>query len=98
MVNVRERGLPTATVALPAVLSNAPVTVPVSCVGLTNAVSRGLPFHTAGLPLENPVPFTRRLREVVPAGAEFGLRETRFTGFPLNLAMKASEYPPPKVT
>src|SRR5713226_5183588 len=71
MVNVSELELPTTTVTLPAVLSNAPGTAPVSCVGLTNAVSRGLPFHRAGLPLENPVPFTRRLREAVPAGAEF---------------------------
>jgi hypothetical protein len=95
MVKVKGVELPTATVALPAEFSSAGVTVAVSCVGLTNAVESGLPFHRTVLPLENPVPLTRRLREVVPAGAEFGLRETRLTGFGLSLAMNPSSAPPP---
>jgi hypothetical protein len=78
IVNVRllestAEGLTTRTVAVPKVATREAGICAVSCVGLTNDVVTGAPFHWTTEPETKPVPVTVSVKPGEPAATELGL-------------------------
>jgi hypothetical protein len=89
-------GLDTVTVALPTVAMSAAVMVAVSCVLLTNAVARALPFQFTTDDDTKPEPVTVNAKPAPPAVAVPGESEVR-AGVGLLVIVKVSAFdvPPP---
>jgi hypothetical protein len=68
-------GLVTVTPAVPAAATSLARTEAVSCVELTNVVTRLLPLKLTVAPLTNPVPFTVNAKAGEPAVALDGCRD-----------------------
>ncbi len=65
-------GLVTVTLTLPAVAMSEARMAAVSCVALTNVVTRGVPLKLTVAPLTKPAPFTVRVNAPLPAAALVG--------------------------
>src|SRR5579864_5125343 len=84
-------GFRTAIAKLPATSTSVEKIAAVSCVGLTNAVCRGVPPNTTLAPLTKFVPVTVRVRPPLPNPTDAGeideMVGSGFTG-PLAIALK----------
>lgn len=88
-------GLLTVTLDVPVVAMSVAGICAVSCVALTNAVVRALPFHCTVEPATKPLPFTVKVNAAPPAVAPVGFKLLIVGEGLLIVKVAAGDDPPP---